>query len=254
MKKLIALATTLIFILALVSCANSPSETADTTELKGMSYAQGQLEVENEYLKPIFPDSISQDVYNASQKEWDAWNQLSKENQMLSSHIPGWCHHDFDSWEECEEFLGFTIPNPLEDCSWLEKATYVAMPLGFRDAPNVTVSWYGTEDGHIEWIHVEAGYRDGKVRVMIATLLYGDPADTKSSDNGWSVELERQDYLAGLDSASLQITSDSTENYYSKTAYQANGNVLYRFHIVGGPDEQAQVEDTLEQVINSLDN
>lgn len=203
-------------------------------------------------LSPIAPESLSQNVYDALQSEWDAWDPLRQEKTIHYCTIPGFCQRSFDSWAECEEFLGCSIPNPWEDCSWLEKATYVGMPLGFRDAPHVNVSWYGTQEGHVEWISVESGYRDGEIRVMIAATLYGDPADTKPSDSGWSAELERQNYLAHGDSTPLQITSNRTENYVSNTAYQADGAVLYRFHIVGEPDAQAQVESTLEQVINSL--
>lgn len=70
---------------------------------------------------------------------------MRQEGNMLFCHIPGYCQRSFDDWAEYETFLGFSIPNPLEDCSWLEKATYVAMPIGFRDAPHVKVSWYGTK-------------------------------------------------------------------------------------------------------------
>lgn len=254
MKRLTTLVLTLTFILVLAGWANSPGGTTDTPEVKEISYTQEQLEGENGCLGPVPPDSISQNVYNALQNEWDSWNQLSKESRMLSSHLPGHCLHSFDSWEECEEFLGFTVPNPLENCSWLEKASYVAMPLGFRDTPRVKASWYGTEDGHVEWIHVETGYRDSEVRVMISASLYGDPADTKRSDSGWSIELERQNYLADIDNAPLQIISESTEDYYSNVACQADGNVLYHFNIVGEPDEQTQVKNTLEQVVNSFDH
>lgn len=201
-------------------------------------------------LDPISPDALSQDVYDGLRQEWGAWNSLSREAQMLSSHLPGCCRRDFDNWAECEAFLGLSIPNPLEECDRLEQATYVAMPLGFRDAPRIEASWYGTEDGHVEWISVCGGYRDGDIRVMLQATLYGDPADTKSADSGWSVELERQDYLGNPDDDPLQVHADSTDHYFSNTAYQAYGNILYRFHVVGGPDAQSQVERTLEQVVN----
>ena len=254
MKKMIACCLILTFILAVASCTSSPGGATDSAEGKERSSTQERLEVENSCLEPISPDSISQNVYDALQAEWDLWNQRSQEDKRFSSHRPGYCLHNFDSWEACETFLGFTIPNPLEDCSWLEKATYVAMPLGFRDAPRVKASWYGTADGHVEWIDVMTGYRDGEVRVMLTASLYGDPADTKPTGSGWSIELERQNYLADVDHAPLQITSKRTENYYAKMAYQANGNVLYCFNIVGKPDEKTQVENTLEQVISSLNH
>lgn len=244
MKKFTASVLALTFILVSAGCAGRSDEVSD--------YAQERLEAESDCLDLISQEIISQNIYDALQNEWDSWNQLSKESKMFSSHSPGNCTRSFDSWADCEEYLGISIPNPLEECFWLEKATYVAMPLGFRDAPRVKVSWYGTEDGYVEWIHVETGYRNGEVRVVMSASLYGDPADTKPSDSGWSVELERQNYLADAANSQLQITSESTENYYANRAYQACGDVLYRFNIVGEPDEQTQVKDTLEQVINSF--
>ncbi len=262
MKKSILLVLVLTFILVLAGCTSRFNRTTDTPEVEDIKlnerYSESssnlKLEAESDCLEPVPLDSISQDVYNALQNEWDSWNLLSTERKMFSSHTPGYCLRSFDSWGECEYFLGFTIPNALEDCSWLEKATYVAMPLGFQDASHVRASWYGTEDGHVEWINVEADYRNGDIRVMINAALYGDLADTKPSGSEQSVNLERQSYMANIDIASSQITSNSTENYFSNVAYQVNGNVLYRFNIVGEPDVQTQVENTLEQVINSFSN
>lgn len=209
-------------------------------------------EVNEGCLEPISADLLSQNIYDVLREEWDDWNTLSDESKLLSSHLPGYCRRGFDDWAECEAFLGLSIPNPLEECLWLEKATYVAMPIGFRGAPRVEVSWYGTEEGHVEWISVQAGYRSGQIRVILDAALYGDPADRKPSDRGWSVELERKDYLANMGDAQLQITAESTEDYFSNVAYQACGNVLYRFNIVGEPDEQAEVESTLEQAVGAF--
>lgn len=200
-------------------------------------------------LEPISSDSISQDVYNDLQHEWDSWNLLSQERKLLSSSLPGYCQRSFDDWAECETFLGFFVPNPAEECTWLEQATYVAMPVGFMDAPRVEASWYGTEDGQVEWISVQGGYRNGDIRVIIDAMLYGDPADTKPSDSGWSTEIERQNYLENADNAKLQISSETTNKYFSNTAYQAYGNILYRFQVIGNPDAQSQVENTLDQVV-----
>ena len=94
----------------------------------------------------------------------------------------------------CETFSGLFIPNPAEECTWLEQAAYVAMPIGFMDAPRIMASWYGTEDGHVEWISVQGGYRNGDIRVAIDAMLYGDPAGPKPPDSGWSTEIERQNY------------------------------------------------------------
>lgn len=211
----------------------------------------GTLSAGSGCLEPVSPECISQAVYDELEDEWAAWNALTKEQQMLSSHMPGCCRRSFDSWAECEAFLGFAIPNPLEECPWLEQATYVGTPIGFRDAPRVELSWYGTQAGHVEWIAADAGYRDGEIRVMVSAAVYGDPAETKPADSGWSVELERKQYLENMDSALLQTTSDSGEQrYYVNMAYQAQGPVLYSFNVVGEPGTQTRVEDTFERVID----
>lgn len=248
MKRLPMVVLAFMSILLSGCQANSqlpPSEPPHTENL-----LQIETTAEEGCLEPIPSDALSQDVYDALREEWERWNALSEESRVLSSHSPGLCRRSFDDWAACEDFLGISISNPLEECSWLEKATYVAMPIGFRGAPRIEAGWYGTEDGHVEWVSVQAGYRKDWIRVMIAAVLYGDSADTKPADRGWSVELERRNYLADTDGASLLVTSDRTERYFSNTAYQAYGNVLYRFNIVGGPDEQTQVEDTLKQVMD----
>ena len=78
------------------------------------------------------------------------------------------------------------------------------------------------------------------------------PADEKPSNSGWSVELARQNYPANVDDATLQITSSSTENYFSNEAYLAYDNVLYCLNVVGEPDAQTQVESALEQILDSF--
>lgn len=200
-------------------------------------------------LGPISQGAVSQAVRDALRGEWDSWNQLSWEQQMVSSHFPGWCTRDFGGWAECEGFLGFSIPNPLEECGWLEKATYVGMPEGFRGAPNAQASWYGTRDGHVEWISLSTGYRSGEVRVAVSATVYGDPAEAKLPDQGWGTELARQDYLAGADAPPFRVTSDDTERYSSSLAYYARGPVLYCLNIVGEPGGREQVESTLGQVM-----
>ena len=200
-------------------------------------------------LEPISPEIISQAIYEGLEEEWASWNALTRQQQMVSSHLPGCCRRSFDSWAECEAFLGFAIPNPLEECPWLEQATYVGMPIGFRDAPRVELSWRGREDGHVEGITANAGYRDGELRVIVSATIYGDSADGKPSDSGCLTDLARQQYLENADSDPVQITSDSNEQYFANRASLAQGPVLYRLDVIGEIDAQAQVEDLMARVI-----
>ena len=173
---------------------------------------------------------------------------------MLSSHLPGAFYEDFSDWTACEEFLGMSVPNPLEETAWLDHGTYVGMPEGFQDAPNVRVSLYGTREGHVEWLSVESGYRDNEIRVTMDAMLYGNPAEGISTDSGWSVELERQSYIANVDDDPVLITADSGEQEVSHTAYLVQGHVLYRVSVIGDLNLQEHVQETLENVLSEFEN
>lgn len=198
---------------------------------------------------PIPQEALSQDLREALEAEWASWNALSEERQILSSHVPGWCQRGFEDWTACEDFLGFSVSNPLENCEWLEKGTYVAMPLGFMDAPRVDLQWDGTEEGYVDWANASAGYRAGETRVTVSALLYGDPAKAKFSDGNWTLDLGKQDVPAD---GVLHVISENTERYCFRKAYLIRGGVLYDVHVVGEPDGKAEVEETLERALEAF--
>lgn len=206
-----------------------------------------QADAESAAVDPIPQEALSQDLREALEEEWASWNALSEEEQIISSHVPGWCQRDFEDWAACEDFLGFSVPNPLEEADWLEQGTYVGMPLGFMDAPRVDLQWDGTEEGYVDWIRAEAGYRAGETRVMLSALLYGDPSKARHSDRDWTLDLGKQT-ADGV----LHVISENTERYCSRTAYLIRGGVLYDVHIVGEPDGRAEVEETLERALEAF--
>lgn len=201
----------------------------------------------------ISADMLAQTVYDALQEEWDSYNDLSTEHRMLFSRIPGTCYEDFSDWEACEEFLGMPVPNPLEDAAWLEQGTYAGMPEGFLDAPHVKASLYGTREGHVEWLSIQSGYRAREIRITLESMLYSDPAEEKSPDSGWSVELARQFYLTNVNDDSAVITEDSGEQFVSRTAYLVQGHVLYRARVTGTPDQEGHIQETLEIVLSEFE-
>ena len=92
---------------------------------------------ESGVLAPIPAEGFSQGVYDALEENWTAWEAVDELERMLSSTLPGHCAQEFDSWAQCADFLGPSIPDPAADCGWLEEATYADMPLEASDAPRV---------------------------------------------------------------------------------------------------------------------
>ncbi len=74
-------------------------------------------------------------MYDALEENWTTWEAVDELERMLSSTLPGHCAQEFDSWAQCADFLGPSIPDPAADCGWLEEATYAGMPLEASDAP-----------------------------------------------------------------------------------------------------------------------
>ena len=185
---------------------------------------------ESGVLAPIPAEGFSQGVYDALEENWTAWEAVDELERMLSSTLPGHCAQEFDSWAQCADFLGPSIPDPAADCGWLEEATYAGMPLEASDAPRVKAEWYGTREGQVEWVSVQSGWRDGAVRVMVSAALYGTRAE---------------------DMPSPVVTAESGASWCSVQAEHARGSVLYTIRAVGESGTEEQVRTSLDRVLET---
>ena len=171
---------------------------------------------------------------------------------MLSSSLPGNCRADFDSWAESETFLGISVPNPLEELDWLERGTYVGMPVGFQDAPAVQATWYGTREGCVEGIGVQSGYRSGDLRVTLDAWLYGEPSEQDGGDVARASDLALEACLDGADGETPCITEDSSERYASASACLVRGHVFYTVQVTGEPGAGPEARETLERLLTEF--
>ncbi len=214
MKKFFLFLVNMVCIVSLMGCADK-EETGVFQEI-------------------ISSELLGQGIYEALQEEWDAWDALSEEQKRFSSHMPGYCYIGFDDWTECEEFLGFHVFNPLENNSWLEKGSYVGMPTGYRETPRFNVSFYGTSEGQIQWIHVDSGYRSGEIRITVNAQVFIDSLPEES---------ENEEPL---------ITKDSGERYTASTAVLTRGPITYSIRVIGEPGMQETVTEMLEEVLSEF--
>lgn len=210
MKKFLLISLSLILIASLSGC------------IKGVESCPAASD------NMITSDMLSQNVYDALQADWDEWNAKSEMEQMISSRMPGNIYWSFDTWAECEEFLGFKVFNPLED-SEFEKGTYVGMPEGFNEASRFYVSVYGTKEGEVQRISIESGYRDGDIRITVRVGICPDKP----------LELTGEQ----------MITEDSGERYVATSKVVAIGPVSYNIRVVGEENRWKEVRETLSKVL-----
>lgn len=186
--------------------------------------------VENSTENMISASQLGQGILDAVQAEWEAWNAKDDLQKAVSSHLPGHCYKKFDTWAECEEFLDFSVFNPLEN-SEFEKGSYVGMPIGYADASRFYVSFYGTSEGQVQWIYVESGYRDGDIRITVNAQIF---VDTPKEN---------------MDNAEPLITEDSGERYVASEALLARGPVTYNVRVIGEANKWEEVRATLDKVL-----
>ena len=176
----------------------------------------------------ITSDMLSQSIYDALQADWDAWNAKDDMQKALSSRMPGHIYKGFDTWAECEKFLGFELSNPLED-SEFEKGSYVGMPEGSKGASRFYISVCGTQEGEAEWIFVDSGYLDGEVRITVNTHIYPDKPQETAGEQ--------------------MIAEDSGENYVAASKTVVLGPVIYNIRVIGEPNQWKEVRETLSKVL-----
>ena len=116
---------------------------------------QGRPEEMATVVHPISQEALSQDLREALEEEWEAWNALSEERQILSSHVPGWCQRGFEDWAACEDFLGFSVPIPWRRAAgWKRGPTWPCLwasgtPPGWTSSGTVRrrAMWTGSAPG-----------------------------------------------------------------------------------------------------------
>ena len=225
MKKLLMVALS-IFLLAGFSACMKGVESCPAAEPSPTV----EIAVQEESANMISSDMLGQGIYDALEKEWDAWNAKSEEQKLFSSHLPGICYKQFDTWAECEEFLGFEVFNPLED-SEFEKGSYVGMPVDFADASRFYVNLYGPNGEQVQWIDIQSGYRDGDIRITLNAQI--------------SVDTPKEN----PDAQEPLITEDSGEQYVATTALLARGPVTYSIRVIGEKNQWDEVRETLGKVL-----
>lgn len=228
MKRYLTMLLVLCLALGLMACAAAPEEPGPKLVAEG---------------------GFSEELYQALEEEWDAYNAMSEMDRMASSHLPGHCYREFGDWAEVEAFLGLELPNPLEELETLEKGNWAAAPLGFNGAERFHISWYGTADGHVQWVQVDSGYRRGELRVGVSATLYSDPAESISPEKVWSVEQQRLDYLDQNPDGATGFSTDCGDEYEAIQGMLARGHALYTIRVMGKLGTAGEIDALLQELL-----
>lgn len=208
--------------------------------------------------------AISQSLADKITQEWETYNNMTTEQRLLSSKLWGLVSIQTDTWTECEEEIGVSVYNPLEELDWLEKVGHYGMASAVNDMSvkhvQATVNATQMTEGKITDIHISAGYNYNNVRVTLTATLLADGGDhtTGSVCSGYAT-YEQNIVTTKAGVQVLVVTTDESNNtgyysgdYYDPTAYWVRDSVFYILRVFGDETDKDEIQAILERLLGEI--
>lgn len=202
---------------------------------------------------------IAEPLSDMIEQAWDRWDNMTQEQRMLSSSIPGMVSFDCETWAECEETIGLTIYNPLEGFDWLDKVGYFGMDVSGISHVQTTAN--SSSDGReLNDITITSGYNSEEIRVTLtAVVSSGNGTYTVGSACRGSARYDQKRVFSGTGIPVLVVITDGQNNlgyyngdYYDPTAYWVRDNVFYTLRVAGDKSEEKDINEMLDRIISEI--
>lgn len=275
MKRYSVLIAVAVFVLSLAGCTTAPSPgstgksrpVTNAADVKIIEMISGEKESSYrvEVLLPTTDlSSVGQPLADKISQEWDEFDSMTKEQQRTSSKLWGVVDIQTDTWDDCEEAIGFTLYNPLETLDWLSKTGYFGMESVDSHAPTahvqVTANTAQTADRKPGEVSAIAGYKDGDVRITLAATVSSSTESftTGSVYTGYAT-YEQNTVTTGSGTTVLIVTVNGTNNigyydgdYFDSTAYWVKDNVFYALRVFGNETDKTEIQATLDKILAEI--
>ena len=275
MKRYSVLIAVAVFVLSLAGCTTAPSPgstgksrpVTNAADVKIIEMISG--EKESSYrVEALLPttdlSSVGQPLADKISQEWDEFDSMTKEQQRTSSKLWGVVDIQTDTWDDCEEAIGFALYNPLETLDWLSKTGYFGMESVDSHAPTahvqVTANTAQTADRKPGEVSAIAGYKDDDVRITLAATVSSstESFSTGSVYTGYAT-YEQNTVTTGSGTTVLIVTVNGTNNigyydgdYFDSTAYWVKDNVFYALRVFGNETDKAEIQATLDKLLAEI--
>jgi len=274
-KRYSVLIAVAVFVLSLAGCTTAPSPGSTGKSRPVTNAADVQIiemisgEKESSYrVEVLLPttdlSSVGQPLADKISQEWDEFDSMTKEQQRTSSKLWGVVDIQTDTWDDCEEAIGFALYNPLETLDWLSKTGYFGMESVDSHAPTahvqVTANTAQTADRKPGEVSAIAGYKDDDVRITLAATVSSstESFSTGSVYTGYAT-YEQNTVTTGSGTTVLIVTVNGTNNigyydgdYFDSTAYWVKDNVFYALRVFGNETDKAEIQATLDKLLAEI--
>ena len=275
MKRYSVLIAVAVFVLSLAGCTTAPSPgstgksrpvtNAADVQIIGMISGEKESSYQVEALLPTTNlSSVGQSLADKLSQEWDEFDSMTKEQQRTSSKLWGVVDIQTDTWDDCEEAIGFTLYNPLETLDWLNKTGYFGMERTDSQTPTAhvqaTANASQTADRKLGEVSVIAGYKNGDVRITLTeTVSSSTESFTIGSVYTGYATYEQDTVTTGSGIVVLIMTVNGTNNigyydgdYFDSTAYWVKDNVFYALRVFGNETDKAEIQATLDKLLAEI--
>lgn len=275
MKRYSVLIAVAVFVLSLAGCTTAPSPgstgksrpvtNAADVQIIGMISGEKESSYQVEALLPTTNlSSVGQSLADKLSQEWDEFDSMTKEQQRTSSKLWGVVDIQTDTWDDCEEAIGFTLYNPLETLDWLNKTGYFGMEHVDSQTPTAhvqaTANASQTADRKLGEVSVIAGYKNGDVRITLTeTVSSSTESFTIGSVYTGYATYEQDTVTTGSGIVVLIMTVNGTNNigyydgdYFDSTAYWVKDNVFYALRVFGNETDKAEIQATLDKLLAEI--
>ena len=219
------------------------------------------------YLPGTDFSSIGQILLDEIEQEWKIYDGMTQEQRLTSSKLWGLVGIQVDSWEECEETIGFSVLNPLESIGWLNTTGYFGMESA---DPNTevkhilinanTAQSLTNLDRKLSEITISSGYKSGNTKITLTATLCAKAEShiTGSVTNGYAT-YEQETIKSGSGVPVLVVTTNESNNtgyyngdYYDPTAYWVKDNVFYSLRVFGDEADKNEIHVVLGNILQEI--
>ncbi len=219
------------------------------------------------YLPSSDFSSLGQTLADKIEQEWKTYDGMTQEQRLTSSKLWGLVGIQVDSWNECEETLGFSVFNPLESIDWLKATGYFGME---STDPNTevkhilinanTAQSLTNLDRELSEITISSGYKSGNTKITLTATLCAKAEShiTGSVTNGYAT-YEQETIKSGSGVPVLVVTTNESNNtgyyngdYYDPTAYWVKDNVFYSLRVFGDEVDKDEIQAVLKHILQVI--
>lgn len=204
---------------------------------------------------------ISESLSDMIEQEWNRWDNMTSEQRMFSSSIPGMISFDCETWTECEETIGLTIYNPLEGFDWLEKVGYFGMEVPDISHVQVIANASSQINGReLDDIMITSGYNSEEIRITLTTVVSSlDDIYATGSTYSGTAKYDHKTVFSESGIPVLVVITDGQNNlgyyngdYYDPTAYWVIDNVFYTLRVIGDKSEEKEIQELFDKIISEV--